>query len=85
LGILNQISNFKNNTIMNELSIEKMEKIQGRWAWPSVECTLEAGLAGAIMGGIGAAVTGAFVPAGIMGGYLGGIVAGSISCAYHEK
>jgi hypothetical protein len=29
LGILNQISNFKNNTIMKELSIEKMEMVSG--------------------------------------------------------
>jgi hypothetical protein len=29
LSILNQISNFKNNTIMKELSIEKMEMVSG--------------------------------------------------------
>jgi hypothetical protein len=29
LVILNQISNFKNNTIMKELSIEKMEMVNG--------------------------------------------------------
>jgi hypothetical protein len=29
LSILNQISNFKNNTIMKELSIEQMELVSG--------------------------------------------------------
>jgi hypothetical protein len=73
LGILNQFFNFINNTIMKELSIEKMEMVNGG-SLP--------GCVGAVFGVVGIVAGIALIPTGPLGWtaagwlYTGGVAAG---------